>query len=86
MRPWKPLPLGGTDDVDLLDISEISDGDDLAEPCCSSPFSTRTSRRKRTGSHASLGEVTSHGLVHVLGLDVAETDLDGIIAVRLPEF
>jgi hypothetical protein len=25
------LTLGGTDDVDLLDISEISDGDDLAD-------------------------------------------------------
>ena len=25
--------------------------------------------------------MTSHGLVHVLGLDVAEADLDGVVAV-----
>lgn len=48
---------------------------------CSSPFSTRTSRREADRLDASLSEVTSHGLVHVLGLDVAETDLDGVIAV-----
>ena len=30
--------------------------------------------------------MTSHGLVHVLGLDVAETDLDGVIAVGCLSF
>ena len=38
------------------------------------------------GLDASLSEVTSHGLVHVLGLDVAETDLDGVIAVGCLSF
>ncbi len=79
------LTLGGTDDVDLLDISEISDGDDLADLVLLAVLDADLTK-EADRLDASLGEVTSHGLVHVLGLDVAETDLDGVIAVGCLSF
>ena len=79
------LTLGGTDDVDLLDISEISDGDDLADLVLLAVLDADLTK-EADRLDAGLGEVTSHGLVHVLGLDVAETDLDGVIAVGCLSF
>lgn len=79
------LTLGGADDVDLLDISEISDGNDLADLVLLAVLDADLTK-EADRLDASLGEVTSHGLVHVLGLDVAETDLDGVIAVGCLSF
>ena len=79
------LTLGGTDDVDLLDIGEIGDGDDLADLVLLAVLDADLTK-ETNGLDAGLGEVTSHGLVHVLGLDIAETDLDGVIAVGCLSF
>jgi hypothetical protein len=79
MVPWKPLPLdvpmtstaltsakSATVTVAAVELLAVLDAD-LAQVA--------------HGLHASLGEVTCHGLVDVLLLDVTKADLDGVIAV-----
>ena len=74
------LALGRADDVDLGGLSELGDGDDVADLVLLGVVHADLAE-VADGLDAGLGEVTSHGLVHILGLDVAETDLDGVVAV-----
>ena len=74
------LTLGGTDDVDLSNIGEVCDGDDVADLVLLGRSNANLTKEPDR-LDAGLGKVTSHGLVHVLSLDIAETDLDGIVAV-----
>ena len=74
------LTLGGADDVDLGDVLEIGDGDDVADLVLLAILDADLTK-VTDGLDASLSKVTSHGLIHVLGLDVAEADLDGVVAV-----
>ena len=81
MVTLEALTLGGTDDVDLSDIGEVCDGDDVANRCAPRQNVNANLAKVTNRLDAGLGKVTSHGLVDVLGLDIAETDLDGIVAV-----
>lgn len=81
MVPWKPLPLGGAGDVNVLDLGEVGDGHDVAHLVLLAVGDADLAQVAH-GLDAGLGEVTRHGLVDVLGLDAAEADLNGVIAVR----
>lgn len=74
------LALGGADDVDGLDVSEVSDGHDVAGVVLLAVLDADLAQEAHR-LDAGLGEVTSHGLVDVLGGDVSEADLDGVVAV-----
>ena len=71
------LTLGGADDVDLGDVLEIGDGDDVADLVLLAILDADLTK-VTDGLDASLSKVTSHGLIHVLGLDVAEADLTAL--------
>lgn len=74
------LALGGAGDVDGLDVGEISDGDDVAALVLLAVLDANLAEEAHR-LDAGLGEVARHRLVHVLGSDVSEADLDGVVAV-----
>ena len=74
------LALGGADDVDGLDVGEVGDGDHVTGLVLLTVLDANLAQVAHR-LDALLGEVTGHGLVDVLGGDVSEADLDGVVAV-----
>ena len=74
------LTLGRTGDVDLLDLGESRHSLLIAGLVLSSVLDAHLAQV--TGRlDALLGEMAAHGLVDLLGLDLAEAQLHGLVAV-----
>ena len=74
------LALGGTGDVDSLDLSEVGHGDLVAGAVLAGVLDANLAQVAHR-LDALGGKVASERLVDVLGLDVAKADLDGLVAV-----
>ena len=74
------LALGGADDVDGLDVGEVSDGHDVAGLVLLAVLDADLAQVAHRLDAGGL-EVAGHGLVDVLGGDASEADLNGVVAV-----
>src|SRR5690606_7363994 len=76
------LALAGAGDVDLFTVGEGVDTELLADRV-GRGVSGADLDQVATRGHTGLGEVTGHRLVDLACLDLAEADLDGVVAIGL---